>query len=83
MPYWDAVELHSRVYALLFHQCEGVSTLRGLMSTILIAARTGDVPEVVIGSLVEDHLFTPGDMYEFMDKMEAVLTQSRDYLIGC
>jgi len=53
------------------------------MSTILIAARTGDVPEVVIGSLVEDHLFTPGDMYEFMDKMEAVLTQSRDYLIGC
>jgi glycosyltransferase involved in cell wall biosynthesis len=53
------------------------------MSTILIAARTGGVPEVVIGSLVEDYLFTPGDMYEFMDKMEAVLTQSRDYLIGC
>jgi glycosyltransferase involved in cell wall biosynthesis len=52
-----------------------------LMGTIPIAARTGGVPEVVAGSPAEDHLFTPGDVGEFMDKIEAVLTQSRDYLL--
>ncbi|MCG2867610.1 MAG: glycosyltransferase, partial [Vulcanisaeta sp.] len=52
-----------------------------LMGTIPIAARTGGVPEVVVGSPAEDYLFTPGDANEFMDKIEAVLTQSRDYLL--
>ena len=51
------------------------------MGTIPIAARTGGVSEVVVGSPAEDYLFTPGDANEFMDKIEAVLTQSRDYLL--
>jgi glycosyltransferase involved in cell wall biosynthesis len=51
------------------------------MGTIPIAARTGGVPEVVVGSPAEKYLFTPGDVDEFMDKIEEVLTQSRDYLL--
>jgi len=52
-----------------------------LMGTIPIAARTGGVPEVVVGSPAENYLFTPGDANEFMDEIETVLTQSRDYLL--
>jgi glycosyltransferase involved in cell wall biosynthesis len=52
-----------------------------LMGTIPIAARTGGVPEVVVGSPAEDYLFTPGNVDELMDKIELVLTQSKDYLL--
>jgi glycogen synthase len=52
-----------------------------LMGTIPIAARTGGVSEVVAGSPAEEYLFTPGNANEFMDKIEAALTQSRDYLL--
>ena len=50
------------------------------MGTIPIAARTGGVPEVV-GSPAENYLFIPGDANELMDKIEAILTQPKDYLL--
>jgi glycosyltransferase involved in cell wall biosynthesis len=86
LPYRDVVKLHSRAYALLFpsiweEPLPYVVLESMLMGTIPIAARVGGVPEVVVGSPAEDYLFTPGDADEFMDKMEAVLTQSRDYLL--
>jgi len=86
LPYRDVVKLHSRVYALLFpsmweEPLPYVVLESMLMGTIPIAARTGGVPEVVVGSPAEDYLFTPGDVYEFMDKIGAVLTQSKDYLL--
>jgi len=86
LPYRDVVKLHSRAYALLFpsiweEPLPYVVVESMLMGTIPIAARTGGVPEVVVGSPAEDYLFTPGDVNEFMDKIEAVLTQSRDYLL--
>ncbi len=86
LPYQDAVRLHSRAYALLFpsiwEETLGYVVVESmLMGTIPIAARTGGVPEVVVGSPAEKYLFTPGDANEFMDKIEEVLTQSRDYLL--
>jgi glycosyltransferase involved in cell wall biosynthesis len=86
LPYQDVAKLHSRVYALLFPSIWGeplpyVVIESMLMGTIPIAARTGGVSEVVVGSPAEDYLFTPGDADELMDKIEAVLTQSRDYLL--
>ena len=85
LPYRDVVKLHSRAYALLFpsmweESLPYVVVESMLMGTIPIAAKVGGVPEVV-ASPAEDYLFTPGDANEFMDKMEAVLTQSRDYLL--
>ena len=86
LPYQDVAKLHSRAYALLFpsiweEPLPYVVVESMLMGTIPIAARTGGVPEVVVGSPAEDYLFTPGDANEFMDKIEAILTQSRDYLL--
>jgi glycosyltransferase involved in cell wall biosynthesis len=86
LPYQDVVKLHSRAYALLFpsiweEPLPYVVIESMLMGTIPIAARTGGGPEVVVGSPAEDYLFTPGDVNEFMDKIEAVLTQSRDHLL--
>jgi glycosyltransferase involved in cell wall biosynthesis len=86
LPHRDVVKLHSRAYALLFpsiweEPLPYVVVESMLMGTIPIAARTGGVPEIVAGSPAEDYLFTPGDVGEFMDKIEAVLTQSRDYLL--
>jgi len=86
LPYQDVAKLHSRAYALLFpsiweEPLPYVVVESMLMGTIPIAARTGGVPEVVVGSPAEDYLFTPGDANELMDKIEVVLTQSRDYLL--
>jgi glycosyltransferase involved in cell wall biosynthesis len=36
------------------------------------------VPEIVEGSPAEEYLFTPGDVEEFVDKIESLLSQSRD-----
>jgi len=86
LPYQDVVKLHSRVYALPFpsmweEPLPYVVLESMLMGTIPIAARTGGVPEVVVGSPAEDYLFTPGNVDELMDKIELVLTQSKDYLL--
>jgi len=86
LPYRDVVKSHSRAYALLFpsmweEPLPYVVIESMLMGTIPIAARTGGVPEVIVGSPAEDYLFTPGDANELMDKIEAILTQSRDYLL--
>jgi glycosyltransferase involved in cell wall biosynthesis len=86
LPYRDIVGVHSRAYALLFpsiweEPLPYVVIESMLMGTIPIAARTGGVPEVVAGSPAENYLFTPGDANEFTVKIEAVLTQPRDYLL--
>jgi glycosyltransferase involved in cell wall biosynthesis len=86
LPYQDVVKLHSRAYALLFpsiweEPLPYVVLESMLMGTIPIAARVGGIPEVVVGSPAEDYLFTPGNVDELMDKIELVLTQSKDYLL--
>jgi glycosyltransferase involved in cell wall biosynthesis len=52
-----------------------------LLGTIPIASRVGGVPEIIRGSPAEEHLFTPGDINEFIDKIEKLLSQSRNSII--
>jgi len=83
LPYDEVVKLHARAYALLFPSvCEEplpytvVESM--LMGTMPVASRVGGVPEIVGGSPAEEYLFTPGDVNEFADKIEAILSQPRD-----
>ena len=51
------------------------------MGIIPIAARVGGVAEMVRGSPAEEYLFTPGNIDEFVGKMEMLLSQSRDSIV--
>jgi len=83
LPYEELVKLHARAYALLFPSLweeplpyAVVESM--LMGTMPVASRVGGVPEIVGGSPAEEYLFTPGDVNEFVDKIEAILSQPRD-----
>jgi glycosyltransferase involved in cell wall biosynthesis len=39
------------------------------------------VPEIVGGSPAEEYLFTPGDVEEFVDKIEALLSLSKENIM--
>jgi glycosyltransferase involved in cell wall biosynthesis len=52
-----------------------------LANTIPIAAKVGGIPEIVKGTPAEEYLFTPGNIDEFIDKVEMLLSQSRDNLV--
>jgi glycosyltransferase involved in cell wall biosynthesis len=51
------------------------------LGTIPIASRVGGVPEIIRGSPAEEYLFTPGDTNEFIDRIEKLLSQSRNNII--
>jgi glycosyltransferase involved in cell wall biosynthesis len=83
MPHEEYLKLHESAWGLLFPSiCEEplpyavVESM--LMGTIPVAARVGGVPEIVEGSPAEEYLFTPSDVEEFVDKIESLLSQSRD-----
>jgi glycosyltransferase involved in cell wall biosynthesis len=83
MPHEEYLKLHESAWGLLFPSvCEEplpyavVESM--LMGTMPVAARVGGVPEIVRGSPAEEYLFTPGDVNEFVDKIEAILSQPRD-----
>jgi glycosyltransferase involved in cell wall biosynthesis len=83
MPHEEYLKLHESVWGLLFPSvCEEplpyavVESM--LMGTMPVAARVGGVPEIVRGSPAEEYLFTPGDVNEFVDKIEAILSQPKD-----
>jgi glycosyltransferase involved in cell wall biosynthesis len=83
MPHEEYLKLHESAWGLLFPSiCEEplpyavVESM--LMGTIPVAARVGGVPEIVEGSQAEEYLFTPSDVEEFVNKIESLLSQSRD-----
>ncbi len=80
------LKLHSISYALLFPSiCEEpmpYAVLESMLAgTIPIASRVGGVPEIVEGTLADKFLFTPSNVDELVDKMEAVISLSREELI--
>jgi glycosyltransferase involved in cell wall biosynthesis len=52
-----------------------------LAGTIPIASKLGGVPEIIRGTYAEKMMFTPGDVDELVDKMEEVMSLSREQLI--
>lgn len=79
-------KLHSESYALLFPSlCEEplpYAVIESMLAeTVPIASRVGGVPEIVKGTYAEKMLFKPGDVDELTDKIDAVLSLSKDQLI--
>jgi len=48
------------------------------MGTIPIASRIGGVPEIVEGTYAEEILFEAGNVEESVDRMESILTMSKE-----
>jgi len=51
-----------------------------LAGTIPVASKTGGIPEMVQGTFAEKTLFTPGNADELADRIELVLSLSREQL---
>jgi glycosyltransferase involved in cell wall biosynthesis len=86
LPYEEVVKLHARAYGLLFpsiweEPLPYIIVESMLLGTIPIASRVGGVPEIVKGSPAEEYLFTPGDINEFIDMIEKLLSQPRNYIM--
>ncbi|KSW10767.1 hypothetical protein CF15_08280 [Pyrodictium occultum] len=82
----DIVRLHGESYALLFpsvvEEPSPYAVLESMLAgTIPIASRVGGVPEIVEGTPAERMLFTPGDAGELVDRIEHVLSFSKEQLV--
>jgi len=86
IPHEEALRLYSKSHAVLIPSiCEEplpyVVMEAMIMGTIPIASRIGGIPEIVKGTYAEKLLFTPGNISELIDKMEHVLSLSKERLI--
>lgn len=82
VPHEEYLKLHETAWNLLFPSISEEPLPYAvaesmLMGTIPIAAKVGGVPETVRGTFAEDYLFAPGNVDEFVDKVEMFLSQSR------
>jgi glycosyltransferase involved in cell wall biosynthesis len=83
----EVLKFYSHSIALLFPSvCEEplpYAVLEAMLAkTIPIASRVGGVPEIVKGTYAEKTMFAPANFNEMADKMEEVLSLSRDQLVG-
>ena len=85
LPYNEYLKLHEHAWALLFPSISEeplpyaiVEAL--LIGTIPLASRVGSIPEIIRGSPAEEYLFTPGDINEFLNKIESLLTKTKNYI---
>jgi len=90
MPHEKLMTLHRRVWAIVFPSiCEEplpYSVLEScLLGTVPIASRIGGVPEIIEGTYAERLMFTPGNPWEMANRIEKVLSMSKEQLvdIGC
>ena len=82
----EVLKLHSTSHALIFPSiCEEplpYAVMESMLAgTIPIASKVGGVPEIVGNTFAERMLFRPGDAEELVDKMEMLLSMSREQLI--
>jgi len=82
----EVLKLHSVSHALLFPSiCEEplpYAVMESMLAgTIPIASRVGGVPEIVENTFAEKMLFRSGDSEELVDKMEMLLSMSREQLV--
>jgi glycosyltransferase involved in cell wall biosynthesis len=83
MEYNKLTELHRNTWALLFpsiweEPLPYTIVESMLIGTMPIAARIGGVPEIVRGSPAEEYLFMPGNINELVDKVDDLLSLSRE-----
>jgi glycosyltransferase involved in cell wall biosynthesis len=82
----NILKLYSSSFAVLFpsivEEPLPYAVLEAMLTgTIPIASRVGGVPEIVEGTYAKRMLFTPGNSDEMADKMQEVLSLSKDQLI--
>jgi len=86
LPYEDVLKLYSKSHAVLVPSiCEEplpyVVLEAMLTGTLPVASRVGGIPEIVEGTYAERLMFTPGSPDGMADRMETVLSLSRDQLV--
>jgi len=87
IPYEKLTSLHELAWAALFPSIYEEPLPYAIMEscllgTVPIASRVGGVPEIVQGTYAEGLMFTPGDAEEMADRVEEVLSLSKEQLIG-
>ena len=85
MPHKDILKLYSKSHAIIVPSlCEEplpyVVIEAMVMGTIPIASKVGGIPEIVKGTYAERLMFTPGCIEEMIDRMNTVLSLSREQL---
>jgi glycosyltransferase involved in cell wall biosynthesis len=82
----EYLKLHEDAWGLLFPSISEeplpyaiVESL--LTGTIPIASKAGGIPEIIKGTPAEDFLFTPGDIDEFISKIEMLISLSREEVL--
>ena len=86
LPYSEYLKLHERAWGLLFpsiweEPLPYAVVESALLGTVPVASRVGGVLEVVEGTPAEEYLFAPGDTEEFVEKVETLALQPRDYVL--
>jgi glycosyltransferase involved in cell wall biosynthesis len=87
LPHNEYLKLHEHAWALLFpsisEETLGYAVVESiLIGTIPIASRVGGVPEVVEGTTAEGFLFKPGNVEEFISKIESLASLSKDEVMS-
>ncbi len=82
----DVLRLHGGVRALVFpsivHEPLPTAVVESmLVGTLPIASRVGGVPEILRGTPAEGLMFSPGDVDGLVDRMEQVLSMSREEVV--
>jgi len=83
----DTLRLYSKSHAVLFPSiCEEplpYTVIEAMiMGTLPIASKIGGIPEIVQGTYAEKMLFPVNNVNEIIDRMEEVLSLSREQLIN-
>jgi glycosyltransferase involved in cell wall biosynthesis len=82
----ELFQLYSKAYGLVFpslwEEPLPYAVIEAMLAgTIPIASKVGGVPEIVQETCAEDFLFTAGNVRELTDKMELIMSMSREELI--
>ncbi|MEM4888944.1 MAG: glycosyltransferase family 4 protein, partial [Thermosphaera sp.] len=85
IKYEEVVKLHSQAWALLFpslweEPLPYVVVESMIMGTIPISSKLGGIPELIKGTLVEKITFPPGNYHMLADRVETLLSMSREIL---
>jgi glycosyltransferase involved in cell wall biosynthesis len=86
LPHNEYLKLHEHAWTLLLPSISEeplpYAIVEALFTrTIPIASRVGGIPEIIEGSPAEEYLFTLGDINEFVDRVEKLLSQSKKDII--
>jgi len=86
LPHNEYLKLYEHAWTLLFPSISEeplpYAVVESMLTeTIPIASAVGGIPEIIRGSPAEEYLFTPGDINEFIDRIEKLLSQSKKVII--